>query len=74
MYCFISYTQFYVLNTQFFSKQSSIAHITIVVKDGLFWLGIVTSPRERDILALWHYIRRLLLHGQIGAKAIFTSE
>ena len=33
----------------------------------------VTS-REREILALWRHIRRLFLHAQIGAKAIFTSE
>ena len=45
IYYFISYTQFYVLNTQFFLKQSAIGHIAIVVKDGLFWLGIVTSPQ-----------------------------
>ena len=33
----------------------------------------VTS-REHQILALWRHIRRLSLHAQIGAKAIFTSE
>ena len=33
----ISYTLFYVLNTQFRLKQSSIAHFLIVTKDGLFW-------------------------------------
>ena len=33
----------------------------------------VTS-REREALALWRHIRRLFLHAQIGAKAIFTSE
>ena len=33
----------------------------------------VTS-HERTALALWRHIRRLLLHAQIGAKAIFTSE
>ena len=32
----------------------------------------VTSPKHR-VLALWH-IHWLLLHMQIGAKAIFTSE
>ena len=32
----------------------------------------VTS-REREILALWRNIRRLFLHAQIGAKAIFTK-
>ena len=33
----------------------------------------VTS-RKRGLLALWRHIRRLYLHAQIGAKAIFTSE
>ena len=33
----------------------------------------VTS-RERGVLALWRHIRRLFLHEEIGAKAIFTSE
>ena len=33
----------------------------------------VTS-REGEILVLWRHICRLLLHAQIGAKAIFTSE
>ena len=33
----------------------------------------VTS-REREALALWRHIRRLFLHAQISAKAIFTSE
>ena len=31
------------------------------------------TSHERGILALWRHIRRLLLHAQIGAKAIFTS-
>ena len=35
----------YVLNTQVFEKQSSIAHFAIVAKDGLLWLYIVTSPQ-----------------------------
>ena len=43
MYYFISYMLFYVINSQFFWKQSSIAHFAIVAKDSLFWLGIVTS-------------------------------
>ena len=29
---------------------------------------------EHEILVLWRHIRRLSLHMQIGAKAIFTSE
>ena len=32
----------------------------------------VTS-REREKLVLWRHIRRLSLHAQIGAKAIFTA-
>ena len=44
MYYFISYTLFYVLNTQFRWKQLPIADFAIVAKDGLFWLTIVTSP------------------------------
>ena len=46
MYYFISYSPFYILNTQFRWKQLSIADFaTIVAKDGLFWLSIVTSPQ-----------------------------
>ena len=45
MYYFISYTIFYVMNTQFHRKQLSIADFAIVAKDGLFWLSIVTSPQ-----------------------------
>ena len=47
-----------------------------VVSDLALWRhhsGSVTS-RESEILALWRHICRLLLHAQIGAKAIFTSE
>ena len=80
MYYLISYTLFYVLNTRFRLKQSSITHFAIVAKDGLFYLALwrhhnwsVTS-REREALALWRNIRRLFLHARIGAKAIFTSE
>ena len=32
------------------------------------------ASREREALALWRHFRRLFLHAQIGAKAIFTSE
>ena len=32
------------------------------------------KSRERETLALWRHIRRLFLHAQSGAKAIFTSE
>ena len=44
MFYFISYTLFYVLNTQFRLKPLSIADFAIVAKDGIFWLGIVMSP------------------------------
>ena len=70
MYYFISYTLSYVL----------IADFAIVARDGLFWFGIVTSLQlfcdltGTRILPLWRHIRRLFLHAQIGAKAIFTSE
>ena len=36
-------TPFYVLNTQIQSKQSSIAHLAIVTKDGAFCLSVFTS-------------------------------
>ena len=36
--------------------------------------GWSVTSRELEILALWRHIRRLFLHAQIGAKAIFTSE
>ena len=77
MYYLISYTLFYILNTPFRYKQSSIAHFAIVAMDGVFWLNIVTSSQlicEREALALWRHFRRLFLHAQIGAKAIFTNK
>ena len=80
MYYFISYMLFHVLNTPFRYERSSIAHFAIVAKDVFSDLTLwrhhnwfVTS-REREALALWRHIRRLFLHVQIGAKAIFTSE
>ena len=45
MYHFISYMPFYVLEHTILLKQSSIAHLATVAKDGLFWLTIVTSPQ-----------------------------
>ena len=45
MYYYISYTLFFVLNTQFCWKQLSITDFAIVAKDGLFWLSIVTSAQ-----------------------------
>ena len=70
MHYFISYTLFHVLNTPFRYKQSSIAH------SGLFWIYIVTSSQlcEHEAVVLLRHIRRLFLHAQIGAKAIYTSE
>ena len=52
-----------------------IADFAIVARDGLFWFSSCSvTSRERGLLALWRHIRRLFLHAQIGAKAIFTSE
>ena len=80
MYYFISYTLFYVLNTPFRYKQSSIAHFVIVAKDVFSDLTLwrhhswsVTSS-EREVMALWRHIRQLFLHAQIGAKAIFNID
>ena len=42
---------FYVLNTQFHQKQSSIADFAIVTKDGLFWLCDVIT------VYLWHHTK-----------------
>ena len=54
MYHFISYTLFYVLNTQFSLRQLSVADFAIVAKDCLFWLTIVTSPQLIcDITRTW---------------------
>ena len=71
MYYFISYTLFDVLNTQFFWKQSTISHFAIVAKDGLFWLGIVTSPqlicdvtRTRDTSVVTSYSSIVLAHAK----------
>ena len=62
------------------AKKLTIADFAIVAQDSLFWLSIVTplqwsvTSRERGLLALGRHIRRLFLHAQICAKAIFTSE
>ena len=62
-------------------NQLPIANFAIVAKDCLFWFSIVTSLQLIcDVMRTWVtgivtlYIRRLFLHAQIGAKAIFTSE
>ena len=80
MYYFISYTLFYVNERTISLKQLSIADFAIVVRtvfsDLALWRHhswFVTS-RERGLQALWRHIRRLFLHAQIGATAIFTSE
>ena len=79
MYYFISYSLFDVPEQKSPLKQLSIADFAIVAKVSLFWvlwrhhIWSVTS-RECRTLALWRHIRRLFLHAQIGAKAIFTSE
>ena len=80
MYYFISYTLFYAMNTQVHLELSSSAQFAMlpraVFSDLALWRHhnwSVTSC-EREILVLWRHTRRLLLHVQIGAKAIFTSE
>ena len=77
MYYFISYTLFYILNTPFRYKQSSIAHFAIVARDGLFLINIVTSSqlicdvtRTRGTGIVTSYSSIVLAR----AKAIFTSE
>ena len=45
MYYFISYMLFYVLNTPFRYKQSSIPHFAIDANDCLFLINIVTSSQ-----------------------------
>ena len=71
MYYFISYTLFYVLNTQYRLKQASIAYLAIVANDGLFWLSIVTSVqlicdvmRKRDTVILTSYSSIVLARAQ----------
>ena len=61
MYDFISYTRFNDLNTHLHYQELSIAISAIAAKDGLF-------------LVLWRHIHRLLLHVQIAAKAVSSSE
>ena len=80
MYYFIPYTLFDVPEHSIPPKQLSIADFAVIAKDSLSDLVLwrhhswsVTS-RECRTLALWRHIRRLFLHAQIGAKAIFTSE
>ena len=80
MYCFMSYTLLYDLNTQFYQKQLSIADFTIVAKDGLFWHSIVTSP-QLICYVTWKWgtsivapYSSIVIARTIGAKAIFISE
>ena len=81
MHYFISYTLFYVHGTHNSAKnhhRSLILQLSprTAFSDFALWRHqswSVTS-REREILALWRHIRRLFLHAQIDAKAVFTSE
>ena len=50
-------------------KQSSISDFAIVAKDGLFRPSIMTSP-QLICDVMWHHIRQLFLHVQIGAEVI----
>ena len=53
MYFIISYTLFYILNTQFRQKLL-IADSAIVAKDGLFWPNIMMSPQLIcDVTRTW---------------------
>ena len=58
------------------NNHRSLISLRTVFSDLTLWRHhswSVTS-RECEALALWRHIRRLFLHVQIGAKAIFTSE
>ena len=79
---FTPYTQFYVWihnsRTAENNHRSLISPLSSmkVFSDLTLWRHnswSVTS-HEREVRALWRHIRRLFLHAQIGAKAIFTSE
>ena len=80
MYNLIFYILFYVLNTQFCSKQLSIPAFAIVTQvvfsDLALWRhhNWDMTSRECGVLALWRHIRRLFLHTQSGVQAIFISE
>ena len=80
--CIILFLARYLVswNTQFHQNnyRSLISPLSLrtVFSDLVVWRHhswSVTS-RECRTLALWRHIRRLFLHAQIGAKAIFTSE
>ena len=80
MYYFISYTLFYAPGTHNSAKnhhRSLISQLSprTVFSDFALWRhqSCSVTSRERGILALWRHIRRLFLHAQIGANAIFTS-
>ena len=65
--------------TQFHLKQSLIAHLAIVAKDGVFWAlwhhrsWSVTS-REPKVLVMWRQIRRLFLYVHIGNIRYHVSD
>ena len=81
MYHFISFTLFYALNTPFRLKKQLIVHFSIVAirmvfADWALWHHqcLSVTSCECDVVVLWRYIRRLVLHVQIDANAIFTIE
>ena len=51
-------------------------HLRTVFSDLVLWChhGWSVMSHNRRVLALWRHIHQMLLHVQIGAKAIFTSE
>ena len=74
MYYFISYTPSYVPERT--RLPISPLSLGTVFSDLELWrhYSYSVTSRERGLLALWRHIRRLFLHTQIGAKAIFTNE
>ena len=71
---------FYFLRAILCPWTHDIADFAIVARDGLFWFSNVTSLQlfcdvtRMRVTGMWRHIRRLFLHAQIGAKAIFASE
>ena len=74
MYYFISYMLSYVPER----TRLPISPLSqgTVFSDLALWrhYSCSVTSREHGLLALWRHIRRLFLHEQIGAKAIFISE
>ena len=50
--------------------------LTTIFSDLALWSHRSQSimSRKHGVLALWHFIRQLFFHAQIGAKVIFTCE